>query len=171
MWSSQLSLRFKQSQSRPEKCFRGFNGIQAHGLELCVSAAMLHKLSYEDPYAGSRPIHWIHRTRERNEPYEYYVNCGHTNEMKMSSSQLSLRFKQSQSKPVKCFHIIFICFIPFTGTMNSINWPAPNVWVFIAQLVEHCTANAEAMDSKPVEAQKTFFGLTLRLLKSQRQLG
>ena len=27
--------------------------------------------------------------------------------------------------------------IPFTGTMNSINWPVPNVWVFIAQLVEH----------------------------------
>ena len=32
-------------------------------------------------------------------------------------------------------HIMFICFIPFTGTMNSINLPAPNVWVFIAQLV------------------------------------
>ena len=28
--------------------------------------------------------------------------------------------------------------------MNSINWPAPSVWVFIAQLVEHCGANAEA---------------------------
>ena len=35
--------------------------------------------------------------------YEYYVNCGHTNEMKMWSSQLWLRFKQSQSKPEKCF--------------------------------------------------------------------
>ena len=23
--------------------------------------------------------------------------------------------------------------------MNSINWPAPNIWVFIAQLVEHCS--------------------------------
>ena len=68
-------------------------------------------------------------------------------------------------------HIIFICFIPFTGTMNSINWPTPNVCVFIAQLVEHCgSANAEAMGSNPVEAPKTFFGLTLRLLKSQSQL-
>ena len=65
-------------------------------------------------------------------------------------------------------HIIFICFITFTGTMNSINWPAPNVsnvWVFIAQLVEHCSAKAEAMGSNPVEAPKTFFGL-----KSQTQL-
>ena len=32
-------------------------------------------------------------------------------------------------------------------------------WVFIAQLVEHCSANAEAMGSNPVEAPKTFFGL------------
>ena len=41
--------------------------------------------------------------------------------------------------------------------MNSINWPAPNIWVFIAQLVEHCSANAEAMGSNPVEALKSFF--------------
>ena len=46
---------------------------------------------------------------------------------------------------------------------------APNVWVFIAQLVEHCSANADAMGSNPVEAPKTFFGLTLRLLQSQSQ--
>ena len=62
---------------------------------------------------------------------------------------------------VRCSHI---CLIPFTGTMNSMNWPAPNVWVFIAQLVEQCSANAEAMASN--EAPKTFFGLNLRLLKS-----
>ena len=56
-------------------------------------------------------------------------------------------------------HIIFICFIPFTGTMNSTNWPASNVWVFLAQLVEHCSANAEAVGLNPVEALKTFLGL------------
>ena len=67
-------------------------------------------------------------------------------------------------------HIIFVCFTPFTGTMNSINWPAPNVWVFIAQVGQHCGANAEVMGSNPVEAPKTFFGLTLQLLKSQGQL-
>ena len=49
--------------------------------------------------------------------------------------------------------------------MNSINWPAPNIWVFIAQLVEHCSANAEAMGSNPVEALKFFSGLNLQLLK------
>ena len=54
-----------------------------------------------------------------------------------------------------------ICFIPFTGTMNSVNWPARNVWVFIDQLVEHCSANTEDTGSNPVEAPKTFFGLNL----------
>ena len=52
-----------------------------------------------------------------------------------------------------------MCFIPFTGTMNSTNWPAPNVWVFIAQLVEHCSANAEAMGSNPVKPRKHFSNL------------
>ena len=45
------------------------------------------------------------------------------------------------------------------GTMNSINWPASNVWVFMDQLVEHCSANAQAMGSSPVEAPQTFLGL------------
>ena len=57
-------------------------------------------------------------------------------------------------------HIIFICFIPFTGTMNSTNWPAPNVWVFTAQLVEHCSAKAEAMGSIPVESPENIFRVT-----------
>ena len=32
-----------------------------------------------------------------------------------------------------------------------------SIWVFIAQLGEHCSANAEATDSNPVEAPKNFF--------------
>jgi len=40
--------------------------------------------------------------------------------------------------------------------MNSINWPAPNVWVFMAQLVEHCSMNAEATGLNAIKAQKTF---------------
>ena len=54
--------------------------------------------------------------------------------------------------------------------MNSTNWPAPNIWVFIAQLVEHCSANAEAMGSNPVEALEYFSGLNLQLLKLRLQL-
>ena len=41
--------------------------------------------------------------------------------------------------------------------MNSINWPASSIWVFIAQLGERCSANAEATGSIPVEAPKNFF--------------
>ena len=123
--------------------------------------------------------------------YEYYVNCGHTTEMKMWSSQLWLRFRPKKwamgSNPVKApktifglnlrllksqsqlwwshlrfifmsaVHIIFIWFIPFRGIMKSINWRSPNVWAFIAHLVEHCSAKAEAMGSNPVEAPQTFF--------------
>ena len=44
--------------------------------------------------------------------------------------------------------------------MNSINWPAPNVWVFIAQLVEHCSTNVEAVGQNPVKVPK-FFGVTV----------
>ena len=55
------------------------------------------------------------------------------------------------------FHSVFHS---FHGLMNSINWPSSSVWVFIAQLVEHCSANAEATSSNPVQApKKLFFGL------------
>ena len=54
---------------------------------------------------------------------------------------------------------------PYTGgrpiylaTLND--WPASSIWVFIAQLGEHCSVNAQAMGSNPVEAPKSlFFGL------------
>ena len=48
--------------------------------------------------------------------------------------------------------------------MNSTNWPAPNAWVFIAQLAEHCSANAEVMGSNPVEVPNFFFGLICNCL-------
>ena len=56
-------------------------------------------------------------------------------------------------------HFILSLFHSFYPLMNSINWPASmaSVWVFIAQLVEHCSANAEATGSNPVEAPKNFF--------------
>ena len=51
----------------------------------------------------------------------------------------------------------FTPFDSFHGLMNSINWPALSVWVFIAQLVEHCSANAEAKGSNPVETPENYF--------------
>ena len=43
--------------------------------------------------------------------------------------------------------------------MNLINWPALSVWAFIAQLVAHCSGNAEVTGSNQVEApEKLFLG-------------
>ena len=46
------------------------------------------------------------------------------------------------------FHVSFLSWVKMNST---INWPVPNIWVFMAGLVEHCSANAEAMGSNPVE--------------------
>ena len=45
----------------------------------------------------------------------------------------------------------------------STNWPAPNVWVFIDQLLEHSSAKAEAMGSNPVKS-RNFFRVAIALI-------
>ena len=58
-------------------------------------------------------------------------------------------------------HNLILCFIPFTvDDLNKLACSQCMVWVFIAQLVEHGSANANATGSNPVEAPKNlFFGL------------
>ena len=46
--------------------------------------------------------------------------------------------------------------------LNSANWPAPNVCICIAHLVEHCSANGEAMVSDPFEVLKLLFRVDLQ---------
>ena len=53
MWSSQWIANLSNCEIAREKFFRGFNGIRTRGL--CVRAAMLYQLSFEDPYTESRP--------------------------------------------------------------------------------------------------------------------
>ena len=50
---------------------------------------------------------------------------------------------------------------PVTGRdeLDKLVCSHDNIWVFIAQLIEHCSANAEAMGSNAVEALKSFLGL------------
>ena len=48
--------------------------------------------------------------------------------------------------------------------MKSTTWPAPNVWVFMAQMVERYSANAGAMGSNPVDVP-IFFRAYFQLLK------
>ena len=52
----------------------------------------------------------------------------------------------------------------------SINWPALSVWVFITQLAEHCSANAEATCSNPVEAPKNIFFFFFSFFRATSQL-
>ena len=70
MWTAGIQMKwvcdhrsesqFKQlRKARKKKVFRGFNGIRTRGL--CVSAAVLSQLSYEDPYTGGWPIYWVHQ--------------------------------------------------------------------------------------------------------------
>ena len=61
--SSQLRLQFKQSQLSPNIVLGASTGFEP------MAAAVLYKLSADDPYVGSRPICWVHRTRERNETW------------------------------------------------------------------------------------------------------
>ena len=65
-----------------QKEFWDFNGIQTHSL--CVSAAVLYQLSYEDPCIGSRPICWVHLNpwKKWSIGYLNFVNCGNTSYFK-----------------------------------------------------------------------------------------
>ena len=71
--------------------------------------------------------------------------------MNISISSIFLQFESTS------FYISFLSQVK----VNSKNWFPHNihVWVFIAQLAEHRSANAEAMGSNPIEALKVFFRL------------
>ena len=62
MWTMEIQilnedLIIKQLQINPKK-IREFNRIWTHGL--CIGAAVLSPMSYEDPYLGSRPMYvWV----------------------------------------------------------------------------------------------------------------
>ena len=63
------------------------------------------------------------------------LNCGYNCDGHIFISCVFLQFMSFNSM-FHSFHELL--------KMNSMNWRAPNVWVFIAQLVEHYSANAEA---------------------------
>ena len=62
-WNEYVTIAVNRNlnncENSPKKVFRGFKGIRTRGL--CVSAAVLSQLSYEDPYTGGWPIYWIHQ--------------------------------------------------------------------------------------------------------------
>ena len=62
-WNKYVTIAVDRNLSNCEKArkkgFQGFNGIRTRGL--CISAAVLSQLSYEDPYTGGWPIYWVHQ--------------------------------------------------------------------------------------------------------------
>ena len=51
------------------------------------------------------------------------------------------------------------------GSTNSINWPASNVWVFIAQLESTAALTRRPRVRIPLKPRKLFFGLFSQLFK------
>ena len=45
---------------------------------------------------------------------------------------------------------------------RTTNWPDLHVWVFTAQLVEHCSVNTEAAGSNPDETSKNVFYFSIK---------
>ena len=124
-----MNRNLSNCEDSPKKIFSGLQR-DSNPWPL-VSAAVLSQVSYEDAYTGGWPANLL----------TAIVIC--------IICIISFVFPQFTS-----FHSKFHS---FHGFMNSINWPASSVWVFIAQLGEHCSANAEATGSNPVEAPKIFF--------------
>ena len=127
LWNEYVTIVVNRNLSNCEKSrkkgFWGFNGIRTRGL--CVSAAVLYQPELW------RPIHWrpanllSSSTRERNETQ---------NEM-MWTAGIQMKWvcdhrSESQFKQFTSFHSVFHS---FHGLMNSINWLASSVWVFIVQ--------------------------------------
>ena len=69
----------------------------------------------------------------------------------------SLRWSHTHFICIPAVYIISFS-VSFLSRVDELNnWPASSIWVFIAQLGEHRSANAEATGSNPVEAPKIFF--------------
>ena len=54
--------------------------------------------------------------------------------------------------------------------MSSTNWAAPNIRVLIANLIEHCRANAETMGSNPAEDPKFFDRVNSAIISSFQKI-
>ena len=85
-------------------------------------------------------------------------NAVSTNEMKMWRCFIcisAVHILQSMPKTKESMPETKVSFLPRVK-MNSINWYALNIWVYVAQLAEQCCAKADYMGSNLVEAPKVF---------------
>ena len=159
MWTAGIQMKwvcdhrsesqFKQLRKQPEKkIFGASTGFEPVASALALQCSPSWAMKTHTLEAGQF-IEFINPWKEWNTECND-VNCGNTNEMSTWPSQ----WIAIQTIAKISFHSVFHSFVH--GLMNSINWPASSTWVFIAQLGEHCSANAKATGSNPVEAPKNF---------------
>ena len=81
-------------------------------------------------------------------------------------------WRKCRNGNIPAVHINFISrLIPVAGKDElDTDWSVPNIWVFIAQLVQHCSVIAKPWVRIPLKAWIVFFRLNLQLLKLQFQL-
>ena len=106
-----------------------------------VSAAVLHQLSYEGPYVGSRPIYWIHRTHER-QGCSLVLN-GETDKilgMVVRSVSCKTHFSNSFPGPLIVYGLPVSC--PFNFPNGNLEQQLSHIGVFI------CYQNIDAKKNK-----------------------
>ena len=132
----QLNLNLSNCEVARKKFFGASKGFEPVASAFALYCSTSWAMETHTLRAGQF-IGFINPWKEWNKKWND-VNCGNTKWNEYVAIAVESQFKQCEV---------------------IINWPALSVRVFTAQLAEHCSANAEATGSNPVEAPKTFFGL------------
>ena len=103
-----------------KKGFRGFNGIRPVASALALQCST--SLSYEDPYAGGRPIYWVHQTVKgmkhrmkwcelREYKWSEYLTIAVNRNLSLNCD--SLRWSHTHFICIPAVHIISFCMNKF----------------------------------------------------------
>ena len=183
MWPSQLNRNLSNCEVARRKVFQGFNGIEPIAT---ARAALLYQLSYEDPYTGSWPIHWVHQPVKGMKHRMKWCKLREYKWNEYVTIAVELQFKQlriSQEKFFRGFNGIDpsvasvlkpkICEIswhsPFNGNCNGQNQnsedspPHPQAWYRPFTLIQ--SALVESVHSLSI--QDCITRASIRLLNNK----
>ena len=134
----------------------------------------VHKIRKKDQIEINSSVGRVLHAALRQRPWFNYFRVKISNCLNCDSYNFDDHISISSVFPQ--FKLTSFCVSFLSGVkLNSINWCDPtDMWVFIGQLVDHCSANAVGIGKNPVEALK-FFQATicnyyLQLLKLRSQL-
>ena len=151
-------------------------------IALVLAMQCSNQLSYEDPYIGSRPICWVHPNlwKEWHTVWRCELEKHKIINVKIWSSQwwlhylslkkvflwisITLQLLKLQLPLISSQKFVFLQFTSSISVlflsrvkMYSTNWPAPNVWVFIAQLVRVLQRLCRGNEFESRWSHKNFF--------------